>query len=163
MIQEMLNYSPKCQRKLKTNAVPTKPIVSYNILPQFIVQNQKVSPKNKSPWNVQEVYPGDLSNYNGQQIIITSPGFSVSDINPGNVEENNLVLNLNEGAKSSNQQSYGRPDNVIETELKESDINIKNNTCKRSLFNEHFNDFIPLPKSPEKEFTEQSDSFKYKN
>lgn len=33
----MLNYSPKCQRKLKTNAVPTKPIVSYNILPQFIL------------------------------------------------------------------------------------------------------------------------------
>jgi len=37
MIQEMLNYSPKCPRKLKTNAVPTKPIVGYNILPQFIL------------------------------------------------------------------------------------------------------------------------------
>lgn len=48
-------------------------------------------------------------------------------------------------------------------QLKESDKNIKNTSCKISLFNEDFNDVIPLPKSPEKEFAEQNNSLKYKN
>ncbi|KAF0755029.1 Uncharacterized protein FWK35_00007087 [Aphis craccivora] len=97
LIQEMLNYPPKCRRKLKTNAVPTKPI-AYCIIFE-LKQEVNPSPKNKST--------------------------RVQDFLQRNVKEGSDIL------------------------LKELDKSIKNTTCKKSLFNDNFNDILLLSKSPE--------------